>query len=461
MGSDNMPGSVNIAQPRSHCTGGRSLHRRTNINDLPCDILIFILCDVFQETPRFLCPQGASDWDDMKPGPRAPYDDRSPERASAEYLASVCPLWREAMSNISTFWTQIIIWTGRDSTPLSRIYQYLTWSRNQLLDIFIMRRFDPSVDDRMEKAQVQAIVGLLLPHVGRWRTLCARVLHASSLPIPRIDLVGHAGNLVKLHLDFLVDDAVANTTAASLIAYHFDTPVLESLAMGGSPMPPTLQAARTDFDNLQLHSSGYAGPAFLPRGWDVEISFIDMCGDVIEAYTRLLDYPYVESVAYSRCTFPPRNISELGPVGASYIVSLDEIADPTALFYFLTTVAGSVSCTQAYIDDCDGLQANVLRQLGAPVPTEHEDEGWLCPYLKELHINGCKHFSSADLRAMVEARYRAHEETGFAEEHDDEYVVRSVLELYVYDCCELAPEDREWFSKHVEIVHWDGWMGET
>lgn len=83
-----------------------------------------------------------------------------------ELLASRFPLSRRvAMSPISSFWTHLVIWMGRNPTSLERIHEYLLWSRDKPLHIFILRRYDPSLEDPTEKAHVKAVLELLLPHL--------------------------------------------------------------------------------------------------------------------------------------------------------------------------------------------------------------------------------------------------------------------------------------------------------
>ncbi|KAH9924523.1 uncharacterized protein B0H18DRAFT_424703 [Fomitopsis serialis] len=201
---------------------GISQRPRATINNLSQDVLLLILRDVFNGAQR----QRAVGWDSVQIASGAPHDDRNPEHPSAEYLACVCPAWRQAMSCASVFWAQLVIWTGMDPTPLSRIRQYLCWSRNQPLEVYVMRRYDPSgsMEDQTERARVKAVVELLLPHVRRWRVLCMKLLHSRSLPLPRIDLVGHAEKLVRLRLDHTVDDAVAFSATDVPQPEVFDTP---------------------------------------------------------------------------------------------------------------------------------------------------------------------------------------------------------------------------------------------
>ncbi|KAH9924536.1 uncharacterized protein B0H18DRAFT_1211793 [Fomitopsis serialis] len=468
----------------------RKSRTTVTVNDLPPDLLLVILRDVFGDVLRRFKRRGDVTRDNIQLVPPPPCDRRITDHwmSSAEYLASVCPLWREAMSNISIFWAQLIIWTGTDPTPLTRIRQYLAWSRDQPLHIYIMRRFDPSMQDPTEKAQIRVILDLLLPHVKRWKVLSIRLLHSSSLPLPCADLVGYAEELVQLNLDFIIGDAVVRATPDPLSTGTFDTPALEELSMGGvhfheayveplrrSLIPPKLRfLTLTDshhalvacpsvglvhFMDLQLDVS-YTGPP-LPRAyyWGADVSFTGMSGDAVAEFNRLLDYPYLESLSYTRCSMPIRGASSsspsLGTVSESYYLTITGIADPATMLYFLTP------CSEVWIHDSDGLQPAVLQALAQPTTTEHGEDVWVCPDLRGLHIVGCRQFRSADLRAVLEARLRAHAATGFAMEDDVGYVLRPVADLYVYDCGELALEDKQWFDQNVEAVRWDYWSGGT
>ncbi|KAH9924077.1 uncharacterized protein B0H18DRAFT_955652 [Fomitopsis serialis] len=398
------------------------------------------------------------------------------------------------MSNSSQFWTHFVIWIGRDPTPLSRIRQYLTWSRDRPLEIFILRRFDPSLEDLTEKAQVKAVIEVLLPHIKRWTILCMKLLYSSSLPVPRIDLVGRAEKLNALVLDFMVDDLAGSTGIVSPPVGDFDTLMLKTLSMGGvhfreayvnhfpqATMPPKLETlAITDYDarnaifplvdllqclvhcpdlcNLELDNlhldCSYAGPAIPPPNgvmltWQANVDFVDMDGDVIAEYGRLLRYPLVDAISYTRCSTPtPPNTA----FSEACYITLQEINTATALFSLFAPFPGGFRYDEATFTDCAGLTTDVLRRLAETVPDPEavavgeDDYIWLCPRLRTLMIYGCAQFRSGDLRAMLEARRRAHEATDFAQYGEPEFEVSSVTLVDVRNCCELAPEDKEWLD---------------
>ncbi|KAH9922593.1 uncharacterized protein B0H18DRAFT_505662 [Fomitopsis serialis] len=226
---------------------------RIAINDLPPDVLLVIFRELLLTVrqPMFW-GMYAIGWNDSHLESWPSYDSSMPRHAFPESIASVCCYWREIMSTLSFFWTRLVIWVGQEPTPLSTIHDYLAWSQDGLLDIYILRKADPSIErDPMEKMQVKNVMEILLPHMKRWRLLCVKLLQSTSLPLPRIDLVGRANRLVKLQMHFDIDDCVASPEAAPPVIGEFHTPVLEKLHMGGfhfreayskpfpqTPMPP-------------------------------------------------------------------------------------------------------------------------------------------------------------------------------------------------------------------------------
>ncbi|TFY51602.1 hypothetical protein EVJ58_g10481 [Rhodofomes roseus] len=206
-----------------------------------------------------------------------------------------------------------------------------------------------------------------------------------------------------------------------------------------------------EFANLHLDCS-YNGPPLVQHGitWDAEVvDFLGMRGDVIAHYNRLLGYPYVEAVSYTRCSMEVPCM-----LGNSYYTRLTEIATSRALFSFLAAGRGPFSCRDVTLTNCDGLRPEVLHMLGLTT-----DGVWLCPYIKSLTIVGCKQFHSPALRFLLEGRRRVHEATGFPEDIDPQYVVGSIEDLDVKDCCELTPEDKAWLDANVSNVRWDDWSG--
>ncbi|KAH9924519.1 uncharacterized protein B0H18DRAFT_1011525 [Fomitopsis serialis] len=439
---------------------------RTTVNDLPPDVLLIILRDVFRDALQEFRRRGKLSRATAQFVPRSPFDDfvTDSSRCSAEHLASVCPQWREAMSSSSIFWAQIVVWTGANPTPLTKIRQYLAWSREQPLHIYVIRRFSPSLEDRTEKAHVKAIVELLLPHVQRLKVLCMKLLHSSSLPLPRafitpvLEELSMGGvHFLEAYLDALLRSPIlpmlTHLFLTGYASHHRPIPLIDLLQC--LVLCQHIEVVR--FTSLQLDASHTDRSLLQSHDWGADAHFTDMSGDVIAEFHRLLYYPWGEVLSYTRCSMPSRSVSLVhdSPLGQSYYLNLNEIEDPEALFHFL------VPCAEMSICDSDGLQPEVLRALAGPIYTDRGDDVWLCPDLSGLHVSGCRHVSSADLRAVLEARLEAHSATGFAGQDDDGYVVRSVTDLSVRDCGKLAPEDKVWFDKNVESVHWDYWTGGT
>ncbi|KZT69152.1 hypothetical protein DAEQUDRAFT_757148 [Daedalea quercina L-15889] len=336
------------------------------------------------------------------------------------------PRWRAAVSSISVFWMSFAIWIGRDPTPLSRIHEYFTYSRDHPLDMYILRRYDPLMEDPTENAQVKAVMDMLLPHMS---------------------VGGHAGQLETLKLNFLVDDLISATEIAMPPVGTFGTPVLHSLFMGDvhfreayvKPFPvltiphklrylsitdynarnPRFSlfnllaciTSRGSMGSLQLAHlhldcsyTGWPLPALMhnPIWDDTSVDFVGMSGAAIAEYGRLILRPFVGFLTYARCpTAAPLAI------GASLVranhLRLDEIDDPAALTSFLTSVPGGAWFGGVTISYCDGLRTELLHALAEPTPDEFAVAGvWLCPRITSLILEGCTRICSADVRRLIE-----------------------------------------------------------
>ena len=453
---------------------------RPTINDIPPDILLLIfrelLIDVRAPAARVRWGLRSIGWndDDLKPWPA--YKTNMPDFTFTETLGTVCRRWREVMATVSLFWTRLVIWVGERTTPLTQIREYLAWSRDRPIDIYILEK--PGASDAASvKAQAIAAIELLTNQNMRWRVLRIDLVHFSSLPRPRYDFGGVASMLEKLELEFAVDDSATYQAPACSLRTLL-APKLRELTISGAhfreafvlplpylPMPPEVQSisiskydarlppfpmlslltclaecsnlSRLDLTDLHLDCS-YTGPSVLDRDpgrsrsdWSADVHFTDMHGDAIREFQRLLDYPYVERVSYTRCSLP-----EPCRVGRSYYLEMNDIADPTSVLIML---AGNRDVRTATLRNCDGLRPDVLRML-----SWGQGDIQFCPHLKNMYIQGCTQFGGSDLRVFLEARLRVHALTNFAEDGDEGYVMSSVRELAVWDRPAFSEEDHQW-----------------
>ncbi|KZT70270.1 hypothetical protein DAEQUDRAFT_764729 [Daedalea quercina L-15889] len=213
------------------------------------------------------------------------------------------------------------------------------------------------------------------------------------------------------------------------------------------------------FNNLQLDCT-YDGPPVsrLPDWHCPNVDWIAIDGRVIAEYSRLLSHPYMESVTYKRC-------STTVPIGAvltsAVEITLDEVHDPVVLFSLLASKP-ETCCSVTFLN-CDGLCGEVLRCLAKPIHRsahgQERAEIWLCPGIRYIHIVGCTKFSSAELRTLLKARRTVHEETGWMDEFDPEFIVWLVRGVHVIDGSELDPDDKVWLDVNVPSVTWNGWRG--
>ncbi|KZT64896.1 hypothetical protein DAEQUDRAFT_577936 [Daedalea quercina L-15889] len=91
----------------------------------------------------------------------------------------------------------------------------------------------PRMHDPTEKAELEAIVELLLLHVQRWRILCTKTLHSSSLPCPHVDFVDCAETLEQLVLDFVHDNLTAGPEAVPQVG-ELATAALSEFTLRGA-----------------------------------------------------------------------------------------------------------------------------------------------------------------------------------------------------------------------------------
>ena len=473
-------------------------------NGFPVDVLLIVLrylLPMIRKPTR--SPFSTDCWDESDLAYWPTYDRSMPDVTVTESLASVSPLWRETMSLIPSFWTRLVIWVGKDATPLRRVREYLAWSHDYPLDIYVLQNADASKDVASDpaltvrvKAQVDAAFELLNQHMKRWRILRIELVNSTTIPRPRVELIGRGDMLKKMELLFDVDDQVADVTGESPALAELHVPELVELVIGGLhfhelyvmplddfPMPPVLSSIRifnydarhppfpihdllsclvscdldtlqdVELDNLHLDCSDFADPVIPDDSeleWNAEAQFTDMSADAIAEYHRLLVYPLTECVGYTRCS----TADHYAPLSDCNNITLSEVNDPMAILGLLVPRPDDYqnSTQLASFYNCAGLSAEVFSTLALPAQITGRRE-WLCPALGSLTIVGCKSFRSADVRRFVEARHKANMGSGLIG-HDPLWTVNPVYELVVRDCCALSPEDEEWFRKNVDIFHW-------
>ncbi|GBE88109.1 hypothetical protein SCP_1203390 [Sparassis crispa] len=145
-----------------------------------------------------------------------------------EALAAVCPSWRAALSQISVFWTRIVIVVDDEPTPLSTVRTSLALSEPHFIDIIICRRHDHDLNSTAaERAYIDAVMALLDPHKQRWGSLHIDLRTSLESPSP-ITLNGDAHSLVALNIDSTEDANIQNSPG-----FCFHGPQLLKLHMGG------------------------------------------------------------------------------------------------------------------------------------------------------------------------------------------------------------------------------------
>ncbi|KAF8902799.1 hypothetical protein CPB84DRAFT_833995 [Gymnopilus junonius] len=124
-------------------------------------------------------------------------------------VAGVCPGWEAILSLSPAYWTRVVLPISH-ATSLEKTRQYLTWSRDLPIDIFILREWENKDYDKVtERELVRSFISFLRPYMRRCRSLHLEVKFNSCLP-PLYKIVpNHAPLLKALDIHCAVDDPEA------------------------------------------------------------------------------------------------------------------------------------------------------------------------------------------------------------------------------------------------------------
>jgi hypothetical protein len=82
-------------------------------------------------------------------------------------IASVCALWRDAMSLEPKFWQRVIIFIDDPAISLSTLAAQFSWSRDHQLDVVITRKLYDHVDCQHERSQIAMIMKIVVSNIHR------------------------------------------------------------------------------------------------------------------------------------------------------------------------------------------------------------------------------------------------------------------------------------------------------
>jgi hypothetical protein len=156
-------GVTHVLPPR-HANGAKK-------ENLPIELLLVIFKLVYEQ--------------EMLSGPPTDLSDTLSPSLFPYAIASVCRLWRDAMSMVPEFWKRIVVPVDSPSESLpSAVLSQLSWSRDILLDLIVSRTdFECSVNSQREMTHVMLIVKAFInPHIRRLWRLRFDVMFSSSLP---------------------------------------------------------------------------------------------------------------------------------------------------------------------------------------------------------------------------------------------------------------------------------------
>ncbi|KAL6299302.1 hypothetical protein BKA93DRAFT_606158 [Sparassis latifolia] len=367
---------------------------------------------------------------------------------------------------------------------MSMLGSRLELSASHPLHITIMRRPTSHRDaDPLERRRVSDTMCLLYPHISRWYRFHINVLHASSLPVPHVELQGDALCLFEMRFESQIDEIQYDV--ADWMP-RFNAPALTELRMDGLTFRRAFLFSPASISHVQeLSITRYARGhrllftfrnlidclCALPNLTWLDLVDLDILPEVgtgpilglsrcrpryckfellSSAITRLLSLCLQNAIydlSLTQCTIPHR--IDLSSVGDLRLQNIDHDQDLEPLLLNWDSV-------HLCVHSCPGFGASLLSAMAYEIDGH---DNWLCPRLTILELLDCTNFTSADMRAMVQARHKAHAESGFADDFDDEFTVTSLTHLTVVGDMELWLADREWLDQNVDYVSWNGWCG--
>ncbi|KIJ69274.1 hypothetical protein HYDPIDRAFT_164873 [Hydnomerulius pinastri MD-312] len=404
-------------------------------------------------------------------------------------LASVCYSWRSTLASVPKYWTRVVIAVSDPPTPLSHIQRFFSWSRSLPLHVIIARRAGTYGDcDCTEKQKVAKIIPLVTPHILRCMSVRISVRYSSSLPSLRVDFQGRAAPLLKtLKLKCRKDDASGGSIGCSpifskLFAPHLTQLQLDGRSFEGMCLPPvawlselrglkTLIVSRfhrtSQSDGLDLYGllsaiescSGLISLALKDlafrrtRPWTFQsiisnvryVSLESLDGDAFSEIIKAADI-VPERITVTRCF-----VTALCPSLIADYVCFDTMDADQNLMYPLWRWSGK----SMSVFNCPTFDNEFLDHLS---DGGSDDVNFPCPQLREIHLSGCKSFSSRTFREMVQRRAAVSRKEFSGNpsaiiEHDFDILAPITL-VSVDGGPPLTPRDRAWLQGNLAHFHW-------
>lgn len=454
-----------------------------SISHLPPEILLSIFQLVHQETESLIESLDLT-WETP--------DVLSPSRFP-NALASVSSQWREIMSLVPAFWSDLVIVVdaSQGAINLHDIELAFACTGSHNVDVFVTRQpSSPILPAYEEKELLAPLIYFLSERIDRCRSFSFYATHSSALPLIGRDIHGNLPRITILQLGCDVDDGGDILTDDQWQESHF--PNLFQLIINGHNVCNTTHNHRDFLETLpSLRMLGVERLALLPEGIRNTISlheFLSLLDGLSIDHLMLHDIhpPYEEdrssplfhslwiggtiildnivegvvlemlrtthfstfdlSVRHSR--FDAREY-----YGTIYWLTLSEI--PISANLATTLHVSSISVL--VLEECPGFDDNVLRILGGKrdlyegTPEEEAsdnngEEDELHSLLK-LSLKDCPNFTVAALKGMVEMRSLRY--------NNDFSNISTIKEISVVGRGpSLLPEDFLWFCTMVNYIHW-------
>ncbi|KIJ18678.1 hypothetical protein PAXINDRAFT_8923 [Paxillus involutus ATCC 200175] len=410
-------------------------------------------------------------------------------------LAMVCSAWRDMLSSVPSFWTQVVI--AIDGNP-TLIKGSLELSRPLPIDVLITPYMSKYDEVSGEGHRVEAVMHHLVPELHRCRSIRFNTIQASSLP-PLRAFSGQALLLRAFELGCTPCDPwvpVKEERGGDMaVPIELMCPKLETLHLNGrnfcNVCPPHFASGPSLSHDLWLsHLPNLTSLAITDYRPGSENEGLSMAG----VLCALQELPYLAHLVIENVEFDNIQSHDLYQLSSAF--RRLELSDLTGgLYFFFSTVMlperlgtlhitrcnidgvqwGNVRCTELIltsietgndisqildycdvselvVDGCPSFDDDLIYSLmGSTLPFPNEDVS--AKFLRSLNIYGCDDFSMGALKEMCEWRERRAWEEAPWQSVDDIASTRftvctPITRVGVYRKPDLTPEDKEWLKSY-------------
>ncbi|KIJ16014.1 hypothetical protein PAXINDRAFT_11052 [Paxillus involutus ATCC 200175] len=399
-------------------------------------------------------------------------------------LAMVCSAWKEILSSVPSFWTQVVIAIDGNPTLVKGSFE---WSRPLPIDVLVSPYSSTCDENPGEGHRVEAVMRYLVPELHRCRSIRFNTIQVSSLP-PLQVFSEQAPLLRKLELGCTPYNPCAEEEPGDVaVPLELTCPELETLHLNGrnfcNVCPPITESAPDfGYDLWLSHVPNLTNLAI--TNYRVGNRNEGLC--MAEMLRALQELPHLAHLTITNVEFnnePPSHSYTLS--SALRHLEFSDLSNGVYLFFGAAVLQEmidtmcitrcnvnrvdweDVSCTELtlrridacynigqilhhsdiselLVDGCPSFDDRVVYSLMGP------DEEVSARFLLLLYISECNNFSMYALQEMCEWRERRAWEEAPWQSVDDiantEFEVCTPITSVHVSASYLTPEDKEWLE---------------